>query len=159
MARRFWWAAGFALLACSFEEAVIVAHGLPGGRVGVASVVERTRQSVRVRRNPAATRPWPSVCRSVRGWRCGPTLTVAFVLIARYAAFTRYQTGRFDEPGRIGNRHCLVAAVAAEGILGRSVAAGRFLLFLLTLLLPLDSGSAVEGTSCCCSRPFFPWGC
>ena len=86
------------------------------------------------------------------------TLTLAFVLIARYAAFTQYQTGRFDEPGRVGDRDCLVAGVAAGGVLGAGVEP-RFDPVSAHAAAAADTGSAAKRASGSCWPPCSRWGC
>ena len=144
MARRFWWAAGFALLACSFEEAVIVAMACLAAALGLqAWWVARRRPSVDgdsggdaalAQRLPVAV--WLAT------WAI---LTVAFVLIARYAAFTRYQTGRFENLGESGIAIALSPLLRPGAFWGEASRSGS-LLFLLTLLAAMDSGSARQGT-------------
>lgn len=147
LARRYGWAAGCGILACSFEEAVIVALACLAAALGLhAWRVARRRESsdgelggeaggvaALAQRLPAAA--WLGT------WAL---LTVAFVLIARYAAFTRYQTGRFENLGESG------IAIALSPLLRPSAFWGEFLrleslLFLVTLLLPLTPAALVRG--------------
>jgi len=143
MARRFGRAAAFAILACSFEEAVIVALACLVAALGLQAWWAARRgesfggddggDAAPARRLPVGA--WLTI------WAL---LTVAFVLIARYAAFTRYQTGRFENLGESGIAIALSPLLRPDAFWGEASRLGS-LLFLVTLLLPLTPAALVRG--------------
>jgi hypothetical protein len=143
LARRFWWAAGFALLAGSFEEAVIVALAC------LAAALALQAWWV-ARRRPAADGPSDGDAALAQrlpaaGWLATwAMLTVAFVLIARYAAFTRYQTGRFENLGESGIAIALSPLLRPTAFWGEASRSSSWL-FLLTLLLPWTPPALIKG--------------
>lgn len=143
LARRLWWAAACGLVACSFEEAVLVALACLAAALGLhawwlarrppRSPLTARDESVLARRLPAGA--WGGI------WAL---LTLAFLLIARYAAFTQYQTGRFENLGESG------LAIALSPLLRPAVFWGealrlKSLLFLVALLLPLTPWTLFRG--------------
>jgi uncharacterized membrane protein len=143
MARRFWWAAGFALLACSFEEAVIVAMACLAAALGLqAWWVARCR-------SPVAKDPGGDAALAQRlpifvWFATWAVLTVAFVLVAHYAAFTRYQTGRFENLGESGIAIALSPLLRPRAFWGEALRSGS-LLFLLAFLLPWTPTALLKG--------------
>lgn len=143
LARRFWWAAACALLACSFEEAVIVALACLAVALGLQAWWSARRRepanheasddSALARRLPIGA--W---------WGIWVLLTLAFMLIAHYAAFTRYQTGRFENLGESGLAIALSPFLRPRVFWGEALGL-KSLLFLVTLLLPLTPGVLVRG--------------
>lgn len=143
LARRFWWAAACALLACSFEEAVIVALACLAVALGLQAWWSARRRepanheasddSALARRLPIGA--W---------WGIWVLLTFAFMLIAHYAAFTRYQTGRFENLGESGLAIALSPFLRPRVFWGEALGL-KSLLFLVTLLLPLTPGVLVRG--------------
>ncbi len=143
LARRYGWAAALAILACSFEEAVIVALACLAAALGLqAWWVSRRgwtgeRQSaadaVLAQRLPAAA--WFGI------WAA---LTIAFILIARYAAFTRYQTGRFSDLGESGIEIAMSPLLRPRAYWGQALSLDS-ILFLLSLLLPLTPAALRAG--------------
>lgn len=142
-ARRYGWAAALAVLACSFEEAVIVAlaclalalglHAWWSRRDAACAVCESRPEAVLARCLPAGI--WLAI------WAA---LTIAFVLIAKYAAFTQYQTGRFEDLGDSGLEIALSPLLRPRVFWGQ-VLSHNSLLFLFTLLLPLTPAALLKG--------------
>ncbi len=143
LARRLGWAAAFAVLACSCEEAVIVALACLAaalafqawwrGRGGRFEHDQSDPDTALCRRLPVGV--WLAV------WA---TLTVAFVLIARYAAFTQYQTGRFTDLGESGIEIALSPLLRPRAFWGQALSPAS-VLFLFTLLLPLTPAALWNG--------------
>lgn len=143
MARRFWRAGGFALLACSFEEAVVVAMACLAAALALQVwwVARRGPSADSDSGSDAALAQRLPVVVWLATW---VVLTVAFVLIARYAAFTRYQTGRFENLGESGIAIALSPLLRPGAFWGEASRSGS-LLFFLTLLLPWTPAALVKG--------------
>ena len=142
MAGRRGWAVAFTILACSFEEAVIVAVACLAAALGLQAwwharrpdpVASSEGDAALAQRLPASV--WLGT------WA---VLTIAFVLIARYAAFTRYQTGRFENLGDSGIVIALSPVLHPGAFWGEATRV-RSLMFAITLLLPLTPAVLFRG--------------
>jgi len=143
MARRVGWAASFAVLACSFEEGVIVSLACLAAALGLqAWWVARRAESPRGNDGGDAE---PARRLGVGAWLAiWALLTIAFVLIARYAAFTEYQTDRFKNLGESGIAIALSPLLRPDAFWSEASRLGS-LLFLVALLLPLTPAALVRG--------------
>lgn len=143
LSRRYAWAAGFAVLACSFEEAVIVAMACLAAALGFQAWWNgRERLD-----DPGESHPDTALARRlpVGVWLAiWGALTLAFVLIARYAAFTQYQTGRFTNLGESGVEIALSPLLRPRAFWGQTLSLDS-ILFLLTFLLPLTPAVLLKG--------------
>ncbi len=143
LARRYGWAAGFAVLACSFEEAVIVAMACLTAVLGFQAWWSgRSSQP-----DSGESRPDAAVARRlpVGAWLAiWAVLTLAFILISRYAAFTQYQTERFANLGDSGVEIALSPLLRPQAFWSQALSPDA-ILFLLVFLLPLTPAVLVKG--------------
>lgn len=143
LARRYAWAAGFAILAGSFEEAVIVALACLAAALGLQAWWVGRRPALRDTEpdsDAALAQRLPAVA-WLATWA---VLAIAFVLIARYAAFTRYQTGRFENLGQSGLAIALSPLLRPRAFWGEALQP-KSLLFLAACLLPWTLTALYKG--------------
>ncbi|NLF73295.1 MAG: DUF2079 domain-containing protein [Candidatus Anammoximicrobium sp.] len=143
LAGRWGWAAGLAVLACSFEEAVIVAWACLAAALGLQAWWSERGG----RLGHGLDAPEAALARRLPAWAwlaIWATCTVAFVLIARYAAFTQYQTERFANLGDSGIEIALSPLLRPKAFWGQTLSLGS-MLFLCSLLLPLTPAALLPG--------------
>lgn len=149
LARRYGWAVAFSVLAASCEEAVIVALACLAAALGFQSwwLSRGACANAQPDREDTAERADAKLARCLPPWAwiaTWATLTVAFVVIARYAGFTPYQTGRFENLGDSGLAIALSPLLRPSAFWGQALHP-QSLLFLITLLLPLTPAVLIRG--------------
>ncbi len=143
LARRYAWAAGFAILAGSFEEAVIVALACLAAALGLQAWWAGRRPALRDM-GPDSDAALAQRLPAVAWLAIWAVLAVAFVLITRYAAFTRYQTGRFENLGQSGLAIALSPLLRPRAFWGEALQPNS-LLFLAACLLPWTPTALSKG--------------
>lgn len=121
-----------ALVACSFEETVVVAVALFCGVMGVAAWWRRFGG-----REGRAGSGLLAGCLSPRVWLLASLGFAALFLIEyRFAGFASYQVGRFEKLGHTPVA-ILMSPLLRPGVFWREVLSSRSAYFLLALALPL----------------------